>query len=111
MAVGDKFAALMRSELGLPGGAAELDAKGLVPKERFPFRACVTDTRIRDLSRPVFDLGGLLESGSVVLDVRTYTGSAGVSVKIDGTAYDAANITLDSENAFDGSIVIRELEG
>ncbi len=67
----------------------------------------VIASRVRDPSKPAFDI----TNEKVVLDVGASTGTSGVSVNIDGVAYDAANIALDSENASNGSIIIRELEG
>ncbi len=67
----------------------------------------VIASRTRDPSKPAFDI----TDKKVALDVGTYTGTSGVSVKIDGAKYDAVNMTLDSDNASDESIIIRELEG
>ena len=65
-------------------------------------------TRIREAWRPDYGLGGW--DGTVALQTAPYTGTAEISIVIDGVNYDADNMTQDADNAGNGDLIITKME-
>jgi len=71
----------------------------------------VINTRIRDSLKPTYGVGDGNESvaASVVLTALPYTEAAEVTIDVDGTPY-TVNMSADSVNAPEGTIIIKKLE-
>jgi len=92
-------------------GVCRLLSKGLYPSELAPepdghyINYRVIGTRVRDPAKPDF---GLNDDGEPALDISAYTGNAEISILMDGMLYDADNMTVDAQNAPDGTLIIRK---
>lgn len=69
----------------------------------------VITTRTRSPEKPDYGLGGGGEA-EVLLEVSPYTGDAEVSVIVNGTAYNADNMSTYGETAESGTLIINKME-
>lgn len=64
--------------------------------------------RLRDPGKPDYGVGGGGEAAGVTLITAEHTGSADVTVVINGKDYDGKNISRRAEDAPSGTIIIKE---
>lgn len=69
----------------------------------------VITTRTRSPEKPGYGLGGGGEA-EVLLEVSPYTGDAEVSVIVNGTAYNADNMSTSEKTAESGTLIINKME-
>lgn len=62
----------------------------------------------RDPNKPTYGFNGEEFGEEVTLKAKTYTGTAEVTVVVDGTDYDAENIKRSAQGALVGDIIINE---
>lgn len=62
----------------------------------------------RDPNKPTYGFNGDEFSEEVTLKAKTYTGTAEVTVVVDGTDYDAENVKRSAQGALVGDIIINE---
>lgn len=82
----------------------------LAPIEEATVTVHVIRRRERDPNKPDYGLGGGGDDSgdeTPVLRVKGYTGTAEVSAVVSGVEYDAINLSVDGENAPDGTLVVK----
>ena len=68
----------------------------------------VVAARLRDLSKPDYGAGGGGDTTGAALITADYTGTAEVTIVMNGKEYDGKNISRDAENASNGTLIIKE---
>ncbi|MCM1275449.1 MAG: hypothetical protein NC299_08790 [Lachnospiraceae bacterium] len=84
---------------------SELDA---AVKSAGQIRLKVVEERERDPQKPTYGLADEETSEEATLKLKTYTGTAEVTVVVDGTDYDAENVKRSAKGALVGDLIIEE---